>query len=332
MSRPLRWGVLSTARIGATVIDANRGSDVTDFVAVASRDAEKATDFAARHGLAHSFRSYQDLLASSEVDAVYVPLPMAMHTTWTVAALQAGKHVLCEKPFTVTAADAARCFDAAEAAGVRCVEGLMWRHHPQTDLARRLVADGAIGRLRLVRAALTVTVPPGDIRRDSSLGGGALLDLGCYCVSALRLFAGEPERVHAETIYDGDGMDLRTVATARLPAGVLGAFDIGVDHPRRDELELVGTDATLVVPDPWIGRGSDLLLRRGDQVERVPVPGTGEGADEDAVYRIALDLVSTALRDGGPLPFGRDDAVAQARVLEAVDRSGRQGVPVELPS
>jgi D-xylose 1-dehydrogenase (NADP+, D-xylono-1,5-lactone-forming) len=127
-------------------------------------------------GLEASYGFYEELLASEAVDAVYVPLPVSMHTEWTVRALEAGKHVLCEKPFATSAEDAARCFDAAEAAGRRCVEGLMWRHHPQTTLASRLVADGAIGRLAYVRVALSVGVEPGDLRRSVELGGGALND------------------------------------------------------------------------------------------------------------------------------------------------------------
>ena len=162
----VRWGVLSTASIGRLVIEATRAADHAEFVAVASRDPARARAFAGELGLEASFGSYEELLASSAVDAVYVPLPVALHTEWTVKALAAGKHVLCEKPLATSAADAARCLDAAEAAGRHCVEGLMWRHHPQTTLARKLVADGAIGRLAYVRAALSVSVPPGDIRRS----------------------------------------------------------------------------------------------------------------------------------------------------------------------
>jgi predicted dehydrogenase len=143
----VRWGVLSTAAIGRLVIEVTRSAEQAEFVAVASRDAARARAFADELGLEASFGSYEELLASEAVDAVYVPLPVSLHTEWTVKTLEAGKHVLCEKPLATSAADAARCFDAAEAAGRRCVEGLMWRHHPQTTLARKLVADGAIGRL-----------------------------------------------------------------------------------------------------------------------------------------------------------------------------------------
>jgi predicted dehydrogenase len=235
-----------------------------------------------------------------------------------------------------SAADAARCFDAAEAAGRHCVEGLMYRHHPQTTLARKLVADGAIGRLAYVRAALTVSVPPDDIRRSVALGGGALGDLGCYCASAVRLFAGAPTRVVATQVRDGDaGVDLRMAATLQLPAGVLAQFDVALDLTRRDELELVGTEGRLVVPEPWLCRASHLELSRDGRVERVPVDPEGTlgltDPDHD-VYRVELDTVSASLAAGEAPPFGRADAVAQARTLQALYRSADDGTPVDLGS
>jgi D-xylose 1-dehydrogenase (NADP+, D-xylono-1,5-lactone-forming) len=330
----LRWGVLSTANIGRTLIEASRAASHAEVVAVASRDAGRARAFAGVLGLEASFGSYEELLASEAVDAVYVPLPVSLHAEWTVRALAAGKHVLCEKPLVTNPEDAARCFDAAEAAGRHCVEGLMWRHHPQTALARRLVADGAIGRLAYARAALSVGVAPGDIRRSVELGGGALGDLGCYCVSGIRLFAGEPERVYAEQVADGPGgVDLRLAATLRMPGDVLAQFDIGLDLTRRDELELVGTDGRLTVPDPWLCRASHLeLFRDGDrELVSVDPDGTlGLTDPEHDVYRIELDIVSAALAGGGELSFGRADAVAQATVLDALHRSAELGTPVEV--
>jgi D-xylose 1-dehydrogenase (NADP+, D-xylono-1,5-lactone-forming) len=332
----VRWGVLSTAGIGRLVIEATRAADHAEFVAVASRDAGRARAFAGELGLGHSFGSYEELLASSQVDAVYVPLPVAMHTEWTVKALEAGKHVLCEKPLATSTADAARCFDAAEAAGRRCVEGLMYRHHPQTTLARRLVADGAIGRLAHVWAALSVSVPPDDIRRSLELGGGALGDLGCYCASAIRLFAGDPARVSAIQVRDGTaGVDLRMAATLRLPGDVLAQFDVALDLTRRDELELVGTEGRLVIPDPWLCRASHLELSRDGRVEHVPVDPDGALGLTDSerdVYRIELDTVSAVIAGGGEPPFGRSDAVAQATVLEALYRSAELGTPVAVAS
>jgi xylose dehydrogenase (NAD/NADP) len=337
--KPIRWGVLSTANIARLVIGANRDSEVTRFVAVASRDEARAQRFATELGLGASFGSYEALLASDLIDAVYVALPVSMHTPWTLRALQAGKHVLCEKPFATNPTDAARCFDAAEAAGRVVVEGFMWRHHPQTVLARRLLAEGAIGRLSSIRAALTVDVAPGDIRRSPALGGGALCDLGCYCISAARLFGGHPIRVWAERVLDGaagpdGGVDLRLAATMRLPGQVLALFDVGLDLTRRDQLELVGTTGRLVVPDPWLCRAGAVELEAGGRSERLAADPDGTfgltGEEADA-YRVEFDVVSAAIAAGDPTGFGRAEVVDQAAVLEAVGRSAATGLPVEPP-
>jgi D-xylose 1-dehydrogenase (NADP+, D-xylono-1,5-lactone-forming) len=319
----VRWGVLGTGSMARTAVEA----DPSAFVAVASRDAARAAAF----GLRYAFGSYEDLLASDAVDAVYVALPNALHPEWTVKALQAGKHVLCEKPFASTRDAAVRCFDAADAAGRLCTEGFMWRLHPQTTLARRLVADGAIGRLAHVRAALRITTTPGDVRRSPELGGGALSDLGCYCASAMRLFGGEPSRVYAEQVEDG--VDMRFSAVLRLPDGVLGTFDAALDLPRADQLELVGTEGTLRVPDPWICRTGLLELTRKGETEAIPVDPAGRygltGEQEDP-YRIEFETVSAAIRGEGPLEFGRADAIAQATTYEALMRSATAGQPVTL--
>lgn len=330
----VRWGMLSTAGIGRLVIEATRQSKSADFVAVASRDARRARAFADELGVPKSFGSYEELLASSEIDAVYVALPVAMHTEWTMAALDAGKHVLCEKPFATSAADAERCFAAAETAGAVCAEGFMYRHHPQTSLARHLIADGGIGKLAYIRAALTVSVPPGDIRRSVDLGGGALGDLGCYCVSAARLFAGEPDRVYGVPLADGPGgVDLRGAVTMRMPGGVVAHFDIGLDLPRRDELELVGTGGMLRVPDPWLCRAGYLELTRDGTTERLDVELSGPGRDIDAelaAYYYEFEAVSTAISERERPPFGRADAVAQAAALDAVRLSYSKAAPVSL--
>jgi D-xylose 1-dehydrogenase (NADP+, D-xylono-1,5-lactone-forming) len=326
---PVRWGLLSTAAIGRVVVDAARPLERARFVAVASRDAARAKQFASECGLDLSFGSYEELLASDAVDAVYIPMPVSMHAEWTMKALAAGKHVLCEKQFAITSADTARCFDAADAAGRWCIEGLMYRHHPQTLPAQRLLADGAIGRLSTVRAALSVSVGPGDIRRSRALGGGALLDLGCYCASAMHLFAGTPERVYAEQVIDtdADGVDLRMAATLRLPGDVLGQFDVGLDLPRRDELELIGTEGKIVVGDPWICREGRVELFRNGTSERLPIDPdgtfglTGEEAD---VYRIEMDTVSAIITGETESRFGRDDAVELARTLEQIRASAER--------
>ncbi|MFJ9706512.1 Gfo/Idh/MocA family protein [Streptomyces sp. NPDC101234] len=338
----VRWGMLSTAGIGRAVAAALAFSPHADLVAVGGRDAERARRYADDIGAAVSFGSYDELLACDDIDAVYVPLPVSMHTEWTVKALEAGKHVLCEKPFALDAADAARCFDAAEAAGRLCAEGLMYRHHPQTLLVRKLVADGAIGRLAHVRAALTVDVPPGDIRRTTALGGGASLDLGCYCVSAIRLLAGHPLRVQAARVLDraegAEGADLRLAATLELPDDVLAQFDVALDFPRRDELEVIGTEGRITVPDPWLCRSGYIELERAGETRRLPVDPDGAfgltfagDPDNTDAYRIEFEAASHAIAHGTTPVFGRADAIDQAAVVDAVRRAAALGRPVEPP-
>ena len=320
----VRWGVLGTGSIAATLAEAVPGV----FVAAASRDPGRAAAFGRRHAIERTYGAYEQLLADDEVDAVYVALPNALHPTWTVRALEAGKHVLCEKPFAQNRADALRCTAAAEKAGRVCAEGFMWRLHPQTVLARRLVAEGTIGRIAHVRAALRITSPPGDVRRSPDLGGGALSDLGCYCTSAIRLFGGEPRRITAEAVFDG--VDMRFAGLMRLPDGALGSFDAALDLPRADELELIGTEGSLLIPDPWICRGDELLLTRKGSTERIPVDRTGLTGTEGDVYSIEMATVSAAITDGVPLEFGTADIVAQATAYEALLESARRGSAVSL--
>jgi predicted dehydrogenase len=335
----IRWGMLSTASIGTVVAAALRDSTSAELALVGGRDSERARRHAEAIGVPDSVGSYAEVLARDDIDAVYIPLPVSLHTEWTIRALEAGKHVLCEKPFALTAVDARRCFDAAKAAGRLCIEGLMYRLHPQTQLVRQLLDDGAIGQLAHIRAALTVSAPPGDIRRTAELGGGAHIDLGCYCISAIRLLAGHPQRVFAAQVLDpapgAEGSDLRLAATMQMPNDVLAQFDVALDFPRRDELEIIGTDGKITVPDPWLCRRGYLDLEQAGQTRRIPVDPTEEfgltyrdDPDNHDAYRIEFDSASVAIANGTPPAFGPADAIDQAAVLEAVRRSAESGQPV----
>jgi predicted dehydrogenase len=319
----IRWGLLSPARIGEVVLaGAAARARSGRFVAVASRDAGRAEAFAARHGL-RPFGSYEALLASDAVDAVYVALPNALHMEWATRALEAGKHVLCEKPLSPRPHDVAQAFDAAERADTTLAEAFMYRYHPSTQLAQRLVADGAIGELRYIQGTLSYTQHGDDPRLHRQLDGGSLLDLGCYCVSAARLFAGEPDRVYAEQVTAGHDVDVQFAGTLRC-GDVLAQFDCGFNLPRRDALELVGSAGNLRLPDPWVCRQPALLLNG----ERVPVPGDLAFGDADG-YGYEIETISRAIRAGAPLPFGREDGVAQSRALQALLHSAETAAPVE---
>jgi predicted dehydrogenase len=301
----VRWGVLSTARINDKVLAGARLAPNVDVVAVGSRDRARGEAFAAEHDIARVHGSYEDLLADDDVEAVYIPLPNSLHVPWSVRALEAGKHVLCEKPLTRRAADADAAFDAAERAGRLLMEGFMWRYHPQTAALVRLAAE--IAPLRVIRAAFGFALPAddvGNVRVQTELEGGSLMDVGCYCVSALRLLGGEPESASAEAIARG-GVDGRFAGVLRLPGDVLGTFDCGFDVPPRGVIEVVGEGGTLVSEDPWHGR-APRLLRDG---EEVPV----ESADP---YALELEDFSAAIREGRQPRLGREDAVGQARAIE----------------
>ena len=323
----LRLGLLSTANINRLVLAGARASDAVDVVAVASRDPGRAEVYAREHGVERAHGSYEALLEDPDVDAVYVSLPNSLHVEWSVRALEAGKHVLCEKPFARRPEDAARAFDAADAAGLVLAEAFMYRHHPQTARVAELVRDGAIGEPLLIRAAFSFVLGnPEDVRMKPELDGGALMDLGCYCVNSSRLLAGEPERVWGEQRLAPAGVDITFAGTLGFAGGVLANLHCSLELPARQELEVLGSEATLLVQAPWrVDFGGDVLLRRGGGVERLDVP-------EADAYRLELEDFAASVRgDREPL-LGRDDALGQARSLDALYRSAEEGAAVSLPS
>jgi predicted dehydrogenase len=309
------WGLLSTAQINLPILAAARASDRAEVVAVASRDSGRAEAYARQHGLERAHGSYEALLADPDVEAVYISLPNGLHVPWTLRALEAGKHVLCEKPFSRRVEDVERAFDLAESLGLVLSEAFMYRHHPQTAKLAELVAEEAIGQLRVVRAAFSFPLAAergeGDTRFDPELDGGALMDVGCYCVNAIRLLAGEPERVTGEQVLGPSGVDVVFTGTLSHADGVVAHFDCGFVLPRRSELEVVGEEGSLFVATPFLVSSPGIELRRADDVEHVAVePGDS--------YQLELENVSAAIRGEAPPLLGREDAVGQARTIEAL--------------
>jgi D-xylose 1-dehydrogenase (NADP+, D-xylono-1,5-lactone-forming) len=308
----LRWGLLSTARIN----DAILGAGNANVTAVASRDAARAEAYAATRGIARAHGSYEALLDDPGVDVVYVSLPNALHLPWAVKALQAGKHVLCEKPLSRSAADVAAAFDVAERHGRILTEGFMWRHHPQVAAAVGLIADGAIGPLRIVRAAFSGAVAQdGDPRLVRALDGGALMDVGCYCVSGARTLAGaEPVAVEAQRVRGGDDVDVVLTGLLRFAGDVLATIDCAFAGPYRSGLEAIGEGGSLRLLDPWHARDAVIELRAGDgaTAERIAVPQANH-------YALQIADLEAAIRGERPSPLlGRDDALGQARTIEAL--------------
>jgi predicted dehydrogenase len=318
----MRIGLLSTARINSAITDGARTAEGVDVVAVASRSLEKARAQAAELGVPRAIEGYEALLADDEVDCVYISLPNGMHVDWSIRALEAGKHVLCEKPLSRSAADVDRAFAAAEKADRILMEAFMWRHHPQTLRLQELLAEGAIGTLTGAHARFGFLLrDSGDIRVDPALDGGALMDVGCYCVSGLRLVAGEPERVFAEQVLDAGGVDLSTSAVLRFGGDVTATLECSFAAPLGHALEVTGTEGRLVFADPWHGRTAVIEVHRDGGDERVEI----EQADP---YAHQLTNMARAVAGEAPPRLGRDDALGQARVIEALYASAAAGAPV----
>ena len=324
MAHAVKWGILSTGNINRKVIPGAHASSKVDLVAVASRDQARADAYAKAWEIPRAFGSYEALLADPQIEAVYISLPNSMHREWSIKALGAGKHVLCEKPLSRHTSEVMAAFDAADRAGRLLSEAFMYRHNPQTKRAKQLVDDGAIGELRLIRSAFSYSLYDGsNIRLQPALDGGALMDIGCYTVSGSRLFGGEPERVYGEAWFGPSGTDWVFGATMRFPNNVLAVFDCGTAMTERDELEAIGSEGSLFLDDPWHCVAPGIELRRGGKVERIAV----ERFDS---YRLELENLSDAIRGEGKLLLGRDDAIGQARALEALYASAIDGTPVSL--
>ncbi|HKX17242.1 MAG TPA: Gfo/Idh/MocA family oxidoreductase [bacterium] len=322
--KPIRWGVLGVANIAVrTVIPAIQSARGAELVAIASRTPDRAGEAAERLGVrAHG--SYEALLADPEIDAVYIPLPNALHREWTVRSAAAGKHVLCEKPLALTALEAREMIAACRAHGVQLMEAFMYRFHPRTLQVAELAASGTIGDLRLVRAAFTFAVrePGTNIRFRSDLGGGSLYDVGCYCINASRMVLGEPVEVFAWGGIGSHGVDEAVVALLRFDTHRTAVVDCGLRIMRREEVEIVGTDGRFLIPKAFLPGTADAEFYdfRGAEQSRRVVPGVNQ-------TQRMVEGFADAVRSGASVPYSPEDAVSNLTVIEAVLRSLRSGRP-----
>ncbi|MEA2549894.1 MAG: D-xylose 1-dehydrogenase D-xylono,5-lactone-forming [Chloroflexota bacterium] len=320
--RRLRWGILGPGRIAPRIVRALVDNPRGELYAVAGRDPERARAFAARHGAAVVHPTFEALLADPAVDVVYVALPNGHHAPWTIRALDAGKHVLCEKPLALTAAEADAIAAAAERNGRIAVEAFMYLHHPQTLRMLELVRSGALGTIQVVSSAFSFLLDrSADPRIEPDLGGGSLWDVGCYPVSISRRIAGEePDGIAGFARFDARGVDRAFVGQLRFPSGLLAHFESGFGAPDRERVEVVGSDATLVVDHPFLpepdGPPASLRIVRDGVDELVPV----ESIDD---YRAEVDDLQAAILDGTPprvdLAFSRG-GIATLAELDRVAR------------
>jgi predicted dehydrogenase len=324
VANAVKWGIISTADINRKVIPGAHASPKVELVAVASREQARADEYAKTWEIERAYGSYEALLADADIEAVYISLPNTMHCEWSIKALEAGKHVLCEKPLSRHPDEVEAAFDAADRTGRLLSEAFMYRHNPQTKRAKQLVDEGAIGELRLVRSAFSYSLyDESNIRLRTDLEGGALMDVGCYTVSGSRLFGGEPERAYGEAWFGASGTDWVFGGTLRFPGDVIALLDCGTAMPERDELEAIGSEGSLFLDDPWHCNNPGIELRRADGTEHIEI-------EQQDSYRLELENLSDAIRGEGTLLLGREDAVGQARALEALHESATSGKLVKL--
>lgn len=318
----LRWGILGPGRIAPRIVRGLTDNPRGELYAVAGRNQDRARTFAERHGATVTHPTLEALLDDPSVDVVYIALPNGLHAEWTIRALDAGKHVLCEKPFALTVAE----IDAIAAAAARndriAVEAFMYLHHPQTLRALEIVRSGALGTVQLISGVFSFLLDySNDPRIDPDQGGGSLWDVGCYPVSMSRRIAGEEaDRVAAFARFDERGVDRTFVGQLHFPSGVLAHFESGFAAPDRERLEVVGSEATLVLDHPFLpepdGPPAALTIRRDGEVETIEVDSVDQ-------YRAEVDDLQAAILDGTPprvdLAFSRGSIAT----LVALDKAAR---------
>lgn len=322
----LKWGLLSTARINRAVIPAIRSARRSRLAAVASRERERAEDYAREWKIDRAHGSYEALLADPEIDVIYNSLPNQLHAEWSIKALRAGKHVLCEKPLAVSVAEVDAMSEAAAETGRVLAEAFMYRHHPQTLKVQELVAKGSLGELRVIHGAFSFVLRrPGDVRLIKELGGGSVWDVGCYPISYMRMVAGaEPVEVFGWQVAEAEGVDETFAGQLRFANGLLGQFDCGFRSAGRAYMEIVGSEGVLQLSEPFKpGARASILLRRGDLTETVVIEG-GE------LYGWEVKDMEEAILDGKPPRISLRDSRGNVAAIAALLESASSGRAIRL--
>ncbi|MDZ4765362.1 MAG: Gfo/Idh/MocA family oxidoreductase [Chloroflexota bacterium] len=322
MAEHIRWGILSTARIGETrVIPAIKASHNGRVVAVASRTHERAAAFAQQNDIPTAYGSYDELIAAPDVDAIYIPIPNSEHAAWSIKAAEAGKPVLCEKPLASNAAEAQTMVDAFAARGLLFAEAFMYRFHPQTVRVKALLNEGAVGDLQIVSAAFTFAIRnEADIRLRADLAGGALMDVGCYCVNVMRHMTGEePATLRAVARFGAaSGVDEIISGAMQFPSGAIGHFDAGLRASRAHTYEIRGTKGRIVVDQGFVPHENDTVIQvwQGDDKSEISIPTANS-------YTLMVEDFADALLNGRAPQYPPSDAVANMRAIDALLASAR---------
>jgi len=322
----IRWGILGTAEINRrALVHAFQHANGGELSAIASRDLDKATAFAKEYNIPRAYGSYDELLADPDIDAIYNPLPNHLHGVWSINAAEAGKAVLCEKPLAQDAPEAQQMLDTFKNRGVLLAEAFMYRYHPQIERILSLIAEGAIGNIKVIDAGFTYLMSPEqhafDIRTQPNMAGGALMDVGCYCVSMMRLVTGEePIHATADAIWAESGTDDTLVGTLRFPSGVLGHFDCGFLANFRNFVEVRGDGGRLFAGMPFTSPRDEektIHVWRDQEHEELHIAPTDH-------YRLMVEDFQDALREGRPTRWPAKDAVNQMRAIDMLYASARE--------
>ena len=325
MADIVRYGVLSTAQIALNRhLPAVQAAANSQVVALSSRDQVRADKAAAEHGIAQAYGSYQAVLDDPVVDAVINPLPNSLHCEWSVKAAEAGKHILCEKPLSVTVSESRKMIDAAQANGVLLVEAFTHRLNPQLQCARRLVQQGEIGEVKLARAELTFSIRDwdGDVRAQAGLGGGALLDAGCYCVSAVR-FVLNAEPVAAQAFqHVRNGVDATLSGLLRFAGDSVAHIATGMEEQFRCVLEVIGSHGVITVPNMF-DESADVQIAIGndERVEKFSGPNR---------FQVQIERFSDCILQGKVPEFPPEDGLKNVAVLQALKRAAESRALVDV--
>jgi len=326
MTNVLNWGLLSTARINRALIPVLMSSKRNRLTTVASRYLAAAETYAQEWKIPRAFGSYEALIDDPDVHVIYNPLPNNLHAEWTIRALRAGKHVLCEKPLALTVEDVDAMAAAARETGNVLAEAFMYRHHPQTKRVREIVESGSIGRLQVIKGAFTFNLKrPGDIRLKEETGGGSIWDVGCYPISYARMIAGaEPIEVFGWQVQGESGVDVVFAGQMRFPNDVLVQFDCGFRSPERKYMEFIGSEGLLYVPAAFTpGTDERLELRSDDATKTIIVKG-------EELFRGEVEDMANAVLNGASPRVSLADSRGNVATIVALLQSARSGMPVRL--
>jgi len=328
--KKIRWGILSTAKIGLEkVIPAMQKGKYSLIDAIASRDFFRAQKAAEKLNIPKSYGSYEELLADPDIDAVYIPLPNHLHVPWSMKALQAGKHVLCEKPIGLTSREAQELLEISKQyPQLKIMEAFMYRYHPQWQSAKKWIEEGKIGELQAIQSFFSYyNLDPDNIRNKADIGGGGLMDIGCYCISLSRfIFSDEPYRVCGVMNYDPE------LKIDRLTSGLLhfregtSIFTCATQLIPYQRVKIFGTSGWIEIEIPFNAPlDKSCKIRNGDnkKIEEVELKICDQ-------YTIQGDLFSKAILENKPVPTPLEDAIANMRVIEAIVQSSKEGKLVEI--